>query len=150
MYKCIDDGEKLLCPGLRESLVKSSGLSFYRFPADPVRRAQWVAAVNRKSWDPTEYSWLCNAHLISGVKVTNYFYYMPSIFSHTKSPRKCKSKRDLHAYTRRKEDQRRSEALNREVSQSLHVLTLAEGNTEMLNEDNAMKDATTMTIVRWC
>ncbi len=44
-------------------------LSFYRFPSetkDPQLRAQWVHAVKRDGWTPTEYSRLCSAHFISG------------------------------------------------------------------------------------
>ena len=31
---------------------------FYRFPADVSRRNSWVAAINYKNWQPSEYSWL--------------------------------------------------------------------------------------------
>ncbi|XP_060776626.1 peroxynitrite isomerase THAP4-like [Neoarius graeffei] len=43
-----------------------AGLSFYRFPTDPDKRAKWIAAVKRHDWEPTEYSRLCSDHLISG------------------------------------------------------------------------------------
>lgn len=33
--------------------MKGSGVSFYRFPADMSRKALWVAALNRKDWQPT-------------------------------------------------------------------------------------------------
>ncbi|XP_060770611.1 peroxynitrite isomerase THAP4-like [Neoarius graeffei] len=42
-----------------------AGLSFYRFPTDPDKRAKWIAAVKRQDWEPTEYSRLCSDHLIS-------------------------------------------------------------------------------------
>ena len=30
----------------------------------------WIAAVQRKDWEPNEYSWLCSAHLLPERKVT--------------------------------------------------------------------------------
>ena len=31
-------------------------------------RNKWISAVKRKDWEPNEYTWLCSAHFISGVK----------------------------------------------------------------------------------
>ena len=111
---------ELLCSWVRESLVERLySLSFYCFPADPVRRAEWVAAVRREKWEPTEHSWLCSAHFVSGSKSNDRLSpdYVPSVFSHTKSPRKCKAERDLQAFTRRKEARKkRSDASMREVA----------------------------------
>ena len=45
--------------------LKTSGISFYRFPADPERRAKWVAAVRREDWQPSKYTCICSAHFIS-------------------------------------------------------------------------------------
>ena len=51
--------------------------------------------------------------------------YVPSIFSHVTSPRRRKAKDDFHAYTRRKEAQKkRSEALTRQMA-SHALLSLA-------------------------
>ena len=145
-------------PGCENCWSKGSGLSFYHFPADPVRRAQWGAAVSRKNWEPTEYSRLCSVHFVSGSKSNDKLSpdYMPSIFSHTNSPIKRKAERNVHAYTRRKEARRRrSEALNREAVSGTDLLSLVEGDTETLEDDEGsnevettcllVKDAATMT-----
>ena len=47
---------------------KGCGLQFYRFPVDPDRRRRWIAAVDRKDWEPTEYTWICSEHFITGTK----------------------------------------------------------------------------------
>ena len=102
-------------PGCENHWSKGSSLSFYRFPVDLIRRAQWVAAVSRENWEPTEYSWLCSAHFVSGSKSNDKLSpnYVSCIFSHLTSPRKRKAKDDLHAYTRRKEARKKSsEAFN--------------------------------------
>ena len=59
------------------------GVSFYRFPTDKERRNKWISAVKRKDWEPNEYTWLCSAHFISGVKSNDPLSpdYVPSIFS---------------------------------------------------------------------
>ena len=89
-------------PGCENRWSKGSSLSFYRFPVDPARRAEWVAAVRREKWEPTEHLWLCSAHFVSGSKSNDRLSpdYVPSVFSHTKSPRKRKAERDLQAFTR--------------------------------------------------
>ena len=83
---------------------KGSKLSFYRFPADVDRRQKWIAAVKRKSWQPSEYSWICSAHFISGRKSDDSLSpdYVPSVFEHVPSPEKRRKVRDLKAYCRRK------------------------------------------------
>ena len=81
---------------------------------------------------------------------------MPSVFSHTKSPRKRKAKRDLHAFTRRKEARkRRSDASRREVASQALLLLRREDTTTPTNtneepvvmETNAIstREGTTMT-----
>ena len=69
-------------------LSKGSTLTFCRFPMDPEHRAQWITAVGRKNWNPTEYTWLCDAHFISGKKSNNPLSpdYVPSVFGHASSP----------------------------------------------------------------
>ena len=66
--------------------TKGSEVKFYRFPSDPERKAKWIAAINRKDWYPTEYSWICSEHFVSGEKSNNQFApnYVPTIFKHVK------------------------------------------------------------------
>jgi hypothetical protein len=45
------------------------GLKFFRFPKEKERRSQWIAAVKRENWCPSEYSRLCSAHFITGKSV---------------------------------------------------------------------------------
>ena len=76
--------------GFANRYFKGCGLKFYRFPTDPERRMRWVAAVDRKNWTPTEYSWLCSARFIRGVKSNDPTCpdYVPSVFSHIDTPKK--------------------------------------------------------------
>eukprot|EP00117_Sycon_ciliatum_P002170 scpid40809/ scgid7514/ THAP domain-containing protein 4 len=45
-----------------------SVVSFYRFPADPVKRKKWTVAVRRDKWSPNQNTWLCSAHFVGGKK----------------------------------------------------------------------------------
>ena len=53
-----------------------------RFSEDAVRREQWVSVVGHKNWNPTQYSWICSAHFVSGSKNSDLLSpdYVPSIF----------------------------------------------------------------------
>ena len=122
------------------------------FPADQQRRAMWVAAVKREGWEPTEHSWLCSAHFVSGSKNNDPLSpdYVPSIFSHVRSPRKRKAEQDLRSYTRRKEARRkRSEAVSRETAcQVLLSFTSEEANEPADIETVESKIAETGTMTR--
>ena len=78
--------------------MKGSTLSFYRFPADPDRRLKWVAALKREKWLPTQRSWLCSAHFVSGRKSDDPLSpdFVPSIFKFVTSPVKRKRRLELH------------------------------------------------------
>ena len=67
---------------------KGCGLQFYRFLVDSDRRRQWVAAIGRKDWAPTDYSWICSEHFVTGVKSNHPLApnYIPTLFKHTSSP----------------------------------------------------------------
>ena len=41
-------------------------VKFFRFPANQSRKNQWIAAIKRKNWTPSEYSRICSAHFING------------------------------------------------------------------------------------
>ena len=158
VIKCLAMVKSCCAPGCENRWSKGSSLSFYRFPADPGRRAEWVAAVRREKWEPTEHSWLCSAHFVSGSKSNDRLSpdYVPSVFSHTKSPRKRKAERDLQAFTRRKEARkRRSDASRREVASQALLLLHREDTTTPTNTNGepivmetyaiSTREATTMT-----
>ena len=88
---------------------KGSGIQFYRFPVDLERRSKWIAAVNRQNWNPTEYTWICSKHFVSGVKSNNPLAtnYMPSLFKHTKSPVKRRLEARSKSFARRQATKRR-------------------------------------------
>jgi len=91
--------------GYTNRLTKGSTLSFYCFPADIEWRRQWIAAINRRDWEPNQYSYICSAHFVSGKKSNDELSpdYVPSIFHHVGSPLKRRKQADLHAYHRRKQ-----------------------------------------------
>lgn len=88
---------------------KGSGIQFYRFPVDLERRNKWIAAVNRQNWNPTEYTWICSEHFVSGVKSNNPLApnYVPSLFRHTKSPVKRHLEAKVGEFSRRQATKRR-------------------------------------------
>ena len=45
--------------------TNGSKVSFYKFPVDLELRRQWIAAVDRKDWQPTEHRGICSAHFVS-------------------------------------------------------------------------------------
>ena len=52
--------------GCSNEKVKGSEKGFFRIPTEPDRRWQWIAAINRKNWTPTEYTRICSDHFITG------------------------------------------------------------------------------------
>ncbi|XP_030015473.1 uncharacterized protein LOC115436698 [Sphaeramia orbicularis] len=81
---------------------KNAGKSFYRFPKDPERRGLWTAAVKREGWQPSSTSRVCSDHFIEG-KSDNPKSpdYVPSLFSHLRSPQKRKAREHLETFKRR-------------------------------------------------
>ena len=69
--------------GCHNTYKKGDTIKFYRFPADPDKRARWVAAVNRKDWIPNEYTWICSEHFLNGQRSDNPLApnYVPSVLS---------------------------------------------------------------------
>ena len=78
--------------GCSNRFSKGCGLHFYCFPADTGRKNSWVAAVNRKDWQPTEYTWICSTHFVGGKKSDDPASpaYVPTLFEHVKSPARGK------------------------------------------------------------
>ena len=88
---------------------KGSGLQFYRFPSDPERKSKWVSAVSRENWEPTEYSWICSEHFVSGSKSNNPLApnFVPTIFKHVDSPSKRRMQSRMISFNRRQAMKRR-------------------------------------------
>ena len=95
-------GKACCAPGCVNRYSKGNGIKFYRFPVNLDRRRLWIAALNRKDWQPSEYSWLCSDHFVTGEKNDdpNHPDYVPNQFAFLKSPVKAKVKRDLIRYHR--------------------------------------------------
>ena len=95
-------GKSCCAVGCTNRYSKTSRIPFYCFPTDPEGRHQWIAAVDRNNWLPTEHSWICGARFISGCKGNDCVCpeYVPSIFNHVKSPKKRKLVEDMERYKR--------------------------------------------------
>ena len=80
--------------------VKGSEVQFYRFPADPEGKVS--GAVNRKDWYPTEYTWICSEHFVSGTKSNNPLApnYVPSLFKHVRSLEKHRLETQMDRFKR--------------------------------------------------
>ncbi len=88
--------------GCTNRFSKDSTLKFYRFPQDAERKPRWVAAINRKDWQPGESSRVCSAHFMSGEKSNNPLSpdYVPTLFSFTASPVKKRLVRNAARFDR--------------------------------------------------
>jgi len=88
---------------------KGSGISFYKFPSDPSRRARWIAAVRWESWSPNGSTLICSEHFASGKKSENPLSpdYIPTLFNYTKSPVRRKVLAEVENFERRQAMKRR-------------------------------------------
>ena len=102
-------GKSCCAIGCTNRYSKQSGIHFYRFPTDSARRARWIGSVGRKNWIPTEHSWICSVHFISGAKSNDPLSpdYVPSVFSHVKGPIKRKRMKNIERYERMAETKKR-------------------------------------------
>ena len=120
-------GKSCCAVGCTNRYTKGGGLQFYRFPTDSDQRARWIAAVDRKNWEPNQYTWICSAHFVRGVKSNDPASpaYVPSLFSYVKSPVKRKAENDMQRYNRTKAcKKRRLEAsLREEAAEGLMILS---------------------------
>ena len=114
---------------------------FYRFPKGKSKSSKWIAAVRREKWEPTEHTWLCSAHFISGKKSDDPLSpdYTPSIFSFTDSPLKRKSKQKLGVYERRKNTKKTRRLQHSQAVASESILVEAEVEAEFEIEDDSVR-----------
>ena len=91
--------------GCSSRFYKECGLLFYRFPSDIGQRNQWAAAINRKNWEPTEYSRICSSHFVGGQKSNDptSHAHVPSLFRPYEHSKKRKAEESLARYVRSKE-----------------------------------------------
>ena len=116
--------------------TKGSEVKFYRFPSDPERKAKWIAAINRKDWYPTEYSWICSEHFVSGEKINNQFApnYVPTIFKHVKSPIKRRMEAKVADF------QRRTATRKRRIEQAENSMLAEEQRKKRLCEEKETRE----------
>ena len=97
--------------GCHNVYKKGSGIHFYRFPTEPDRRAKWVSAIHREGWVPTEYSWLCSEHFVTGKKSNNPLApnFIPTIFKHISSLQKRRLNAVAVIFNRRQTMKRKRE-----------------------------------------
>ena len=73
----------------------------------------------QKNWSPTEYTWICSEHFVSGAKSNNPLVpnYVPTLFKHIESPIKRKLEGSVRDFERRQGTKRRriEEAKKRKV-----------------------------------
>jgi hypothetical protein len=50
----------------QDHILEQKKVSFYRIPTEASRRREWLAAINRKNFEPTASHRLCGDHFISG------------------------------------------------------------------------------------
>ncbi|XP_065889366.1 uncharacterized protein [Dysidea avara] len=95
--------------GCHNVFVKGNGIHWYKFPPEPETRARWISAIRREHWEPTQNTWICSEHFISGEKSSDPLSpdYVPSVFQHVSSPQKRKLGESLSRYERRKATKRK-------------------------------------------
>jgi len=95
--------------GCNNVFQKGSGISFHRFPTNLERKQRWIAALRRENWTPTESTWICSQHFVTGKKSNNRLApnYVPSIFEHVSSPDKRRLENDAVQFERRQAMKRR-------------------------------------------
>ena len=127
---------------------KTSSLAFYRFPANKERRALWIAAVKRESWEATKHSVLCSAHFIGGRKSKNPLSptYVPSVFNHVSSPQRWRAEHRLLSYNRRNEShKRRAEAVG--ASPCKKVVTKSRESVDVEEMTDSEHETALVTVV---
>lgn len=96
--------------GCTTRATTGSGIGFFRFPKhDPERCRQWIRAVRRRNWEPTDNDRLCGKHFLQGEpchRYKNHPDWIPSLFSFTKRNRQLEA-RNLKRFERSQKRLRR-------------------------------------------
>ncbi len=120
-------GKSCCAVGCSNRFRKGSGVNFYRFPEDKERKLRWIAAVGRKDWMPTKYTWLCSDHFISGSKSNDPLSpdYVPSVFAHASTSLKRKAVEDMARFKRSADVKKRRQenTIREEVARTLLQLS---------------------------
>ena len=128
--------------GCHNKYEKGKGIQFYRFPTDPERKSKWVSAVSRKDWEPTEYSWICSEHFVSGTKSNNPLApnYVPTIFKHIGSPSKRRVQSRMVSFNRRQSMKRRRRdneaSSSASISEEVETVDDIDSNSPMVYEED--------------
>ena len=94
-------GKSCCAVGCTNRYRKGSGFNFIIFRMTKIEEQSWIAAVARKNWEPTEHSWICSAHFVSGAKDNNPLSPdVPPVFSHIKSPVKRRLEEGMKRFER--------------------------------------------------
>ncbi|PSN44655.1 hypothetical protein C0J52_15737 [Blattella germanica] len=84
-----------------KSMKKKPGITFHAFPKDPVLKDNWVKAIRRVNWTPSQYSKICSAHFaeadidrtsLSCVRIRTGS--VPSVFSTNRKKLKRREQKD--------------------------------------------------------
>ena len=130
LVKVSGHGQKLLCSWVQESLVEGLYPELWSFPSWPGQAGSVGHCLSRKKWKPTEHSWLCSPHFVSGRATIDYFQTMCQVFLATQKALGSVMQSEIH----RRKEARRSEASSREVASQALILLATEDAATLLNK----------------
>ncbi len=99
-----------------------------------MRRGRWIAAIKRANWRPTEYSFVCSAHFVTGKKSQDPISpdFVPSVFKYIDSHAKKRKLNDIKKYSNRKSQLRRK---------ILHQVEREEADRKKRKEERCREEA---------
>ncbi|XP_062401089.1 uncharacterized protein LOC134092302 [Sardina pilchardus] len=123
-------------PGCSNNQHTREDISFYRIPRDADRRRRWIAAINRKDWEPSTYQRLCSDHFVGGKKSNNPLSpdYVPSVFKYLTSPQKRRVGASLEKFHQRQDLKRKKREAEVRINVAHTLLGLSDCN-EQVNLD---------------
>lgn len=54
------------CTNRSNGSARDRGVKFFKFPKGKIKRRAWIRSLNRRNWQPTENSFVCSDHFVSG------------------------------------------------------------------------------------